>query len=198
LYIKTATDAQQQLDAAQQDVESRPLLEAFADLIAEDLDSQYGHDIRDHNIFQNLASQYEALFMEDMKALNVLPPSILTRVSEYVPEVVHFVEVIIRNGFAYEADGSVYFDVGKFNDSHEYAKLNPAARGSLGAMEESEGALGSSLKGKRKPEDFALWKRSKSGEPSWDSPWGKGRPGWHIECSAMAGYVLLAFYPAYY
>ena len=113
----------------------------------------------------------------------------MTRVSEYVPEIVAFVQQIIDNGFAYESNGSVYFAVNNFDccDAQYYAKLVPEAIGNAAALAEGEGSL-SKTEGteKKSDSDFALWKASKPGEPSWDSPWGKGRPGWHIECSAMA------------
>ncbi|KAF9962810.1 hypothetical protein BGZ65_007829 [Modicella reniformis] len=110
----------------------------------------------------------------------------------YVPEIVTFVEKIISNGYAYEAEGSVYFDTAAFDgkDGHHYAKLAPWSKGDASLMEESEGSLGIRLSGKKSNTDFALWKASKSGEPAWDSPWGPGRPGWHIECSVMASEVL--------
>ncbi len=115
--------------------------------------------------------------------------------SEYVPEIVTFIEKIIGRGFAYESNGSVYFDVAKFdsNSLHHYAKLVPEAFGDMNALKEGEGDLSVSedrLREKRSENDFALWKASKPGEPSWDSPWGKGRPGWHIECSVMASEIL--------
>merc|ERR1712131_38875 len=130
-----------------------------------------------------------------MDALNVLPPDVLTRVSEYVPEIVEFVEKIVSNGYGYESNGSVYFDTAKFGscDHHYYGKLVPEAVGDQKALQEGEGDLSISadrLNEKKSQNDFALWKASKPGEPSWDSPWGKGRPGWHIECSAMAGSIL--------
>eukprot|EP00063_Salmo_salar_P008321 XP_013983156.1 PREDICTED: cysteine--tRNA ligase, cytoplasmic-like [Salmo salar] len=125
----------------------------------------------------------------------VLPPDVLTRVSEYCPEIVDFVKKILDNGFGYESNGSVYFDTAKFDTSqkHAYGKLVPEAVGDMKALQEGEGDLSVSadqLSEKRSQNDFALWKASKPGEPSWDSPWGKGRPGWHIECSAMAGSIL--------
>uniref|UniRef100_A0A8V5FHU5 Cysteine--tRNA ligase, cytoplasmic n=1 Tax=Melopsittacus undulatus TaxID=13146 RepID=A0A8V5FHU5_MELUD len=125
----------------------------------------------------------------------VLPPDVLTRVSEYVPEIVDFVKKIVDNGYGYVSNGSVYFDTVKFdsNEKHSYAKLVPEAVGDQKALQEGEGDLSispDSLSEKHSPNDFALWKSSKPGEPSWDSPWGKGRPGWHIECSAMAGSIL--------
>jgi len=141
--------------------------------------------------FRDLASIYEAEFLEDMASLNVLLPDIMTRVSEYVPDIVDFVQKIIDNGYGYESNGSVYFDVEayKTNPIHAYAKLVPEAVGNSELLAEGEGAL-SANKGtedKRGPGDFALWKKSMgNGEPAWDSPWGPGRPGWHIECSVMA------------
>ncbi|XP_066957620.1 cysteine--tRNA ligase, cytoplasmic [Macrobrachium rosenbergii] len=132
-------------------------------------------------------------FNKDMEALNVLPADMVTRVSEYVPQIVDYVKKIIDNGYAYESGGSVYFDVGKFDSdpNHYYAKLVPEAYGNQEALEEGEGALSTgNAQEKRSPNDFALWKASKPGEPAWPSPWGQGRPGWHIECSAMASAIL--------
>ena len=115
--------------------------------------------------------------------------------------------------YSYESNGSVYFDVMKFSASpdHTYAKLVPEAVGDLLALAEGEGEWwvwslghhvgvvcssgelsGGSHGDKRGPSDFALWKASKAGEPAWPSPWGEGRPGWHIECSVMAWYVSAA------
>ena len=79
------------------------------------------------------------------------------------------------------------FDASK---DHHYAKLVPEAFGDQGLINEGEGDLRSDVKEKHSDNDFALWKKSKNGEPSWDSPWGKGRPGWHIECSVMASSIL--------
>lgn len=144
-----------------------------------------------------------------MAKLRVLPPDIITRVSEYVPEIVAFVEKIIANGFAYEDNGNVWFDVGAFegakakkgkgkeqNDTadedweHVYAKLQPWSKGNRELLEEGEGSLTTGRSGKRSSADFALWKSGKPGEPTWPSPWGPGRPGWHIECSVMASEIL--------
>ena len=100
--------------------------------------------------------------------------------SEYLPEIVAYIEKIIERGFAYPANGSVYFDVAKFDScpNHFYAKLVPEAYGDTTALQEGEGDLSVSedrLSEKRSANDFALWKASKGGEPSWDSPWGKGK-----------------------
>ena len=155
------------------------------------LDFQKGKEVIDHSIFAKLTQHVERLFHADMQALNILPADFLTRVSEYVPEVVEFIEKIIANGFAYAAEGSVYFDVKQFDDDpdHHYAKLVPEAVGDRAALAEGEGELSAST-GKRSDRDFVLWKASKPGEPAWDSPWGKGRPGWHIECSVMCSDIL--------
>jgi cysteinyl-tRNA synthetase len=146
--------------------------------------------------YDELSREFETAFFSDCEALNIRLPTVITRVSEYVPEIVAFIQKIIDNGYAYESNGSVYFHVHKFSksDSHTYAKLDPSKVGDLDALKEGEGVLTnedtSILKDKTNPEDFALWKKAKEGEPSWESPWGNGRPGWHIECSAMAGAVF--------
>ncbi|XP_072320844.1 cysteine--tRNA ligase, cytoplasmic isoform X2 [Eucyclogobius newberryi] len=181
------------------DTELQPLaltlLESAKDLLSDWLDKQFGSSVTENSIFSTLPKHWEADYHKDMDALNVLPPDVLTRVSEYVPEIVEFVERIIKNCFGYESNGSVYFDTAKFDGSsqHSYAKLVPEAVGDQKALQEGEGDLSISadrLSEKKSQNDFALWKASKPGEPSWDSPWGKGRPGWHIECSAMAGTIL--------
>ncbi|XP_074810972.1 cysteine--tRNA ligase, cytoplasmic isoform X2 [Natator depressus] len=171
------------------------LLEEAKDVLSEWLDSKFGSQVTDNSIFSNLPKFWEEEYHKDMEALNVLPPDVLTRVSEYVPEIVAFVQKIVDNGYGYVSNGSVYFDTMKFDatEKHSYAKLVPEAVGDQRALQEGEGDLSISadrLSEKRSPNDFALWKSSKPGEPSWDSPWGKGRPGWHIECSAMAGSIL--------
>ncbi|KFQ19929.1 Cysteine--tRNA ligase, cytoplasmic, partial [Merops nubicus] len=171
------------------------LLEEAKDLLSDWLDTKFGSQVTDNSIFSKLPKFWEGEFHKDMEALNVLPPDVLTRVSEYVPEIVDFVKKIVDNGYGYVSNGSVYFDTMKFDSSekHSYAKLVPEAVGDQKALQEGEGDLSISadrLSEKRSPNDFALWKSSKPGEPSWDSPWGKGRPGWHIECSAMAGSLL--------
>ncbi|KAK3812875.1 MAG: tRNA synthetases class I (C) catalytic domain-containing protein [Benniella sp.] len=156
------------------------------------LDKELSHTVSDPKVFRDLAAYWEGEFFKDMDRLGVRRPDVLTRVSEYVPEIVTFVEKIISNGYAYEAEGSVYFDTAAFDgkNGHHYAKLAPWSKGDATLMEESEGSLGIKLSGKKSSMDFALWKASKSGEPAWDSPWGPGRPGWHIECSVMASEVL--------
>jgi len=142
--------------------------------------------------FEELSRRHETSFLEDMRLLGVAPPEVMTRVSEYVPEVVKFIEGIIANGYAYPSNGSVYFDTDMYRKSpkHHYGKLVPENVGNALATEEGEGALSVGAADKHSACDFALWKASKAGEPSWPSPWGPGRPGWHIECSAMCGDTL--------
>ncbi|XP_045039276.2 cysteine--tRNA ligase, cytoplasmic isoform X2 [Desmodus rotundus] len=186
-----------QVGLASEDVDSHAqvLLEEARDVLSDWLDSALGSEVTDNSLFSELPKFWEAEFHRDMQALNVLPPDALTRVSEYVPEIVNFVQRIVDNGYGYVSNGSVYFDTVKFasSEGHSYGKLVPEAVGDQKALQEGEGDLSVSadrLSEKRSPNDFALWKASKPGEPSWPCPWGKGRPGWHIECSAMAGTLL--------
>jgi len=171
------------------DIES--LVNIGRDLLANHLDSEKGHLVEDKAIFEGHARYYESEFLEDCRALNIREPDVLTRVTEYVDEIVAFIKKIEINGYAYESNGSVYFDTQKFKGTvnHDYPKLVPhAGSGATDAeIAEGEGALsGAFVDSKKHRNDFALWKKSKSGEPRWDSPWGLGRPGWHIECSVMA------------
>jgi cysteinyl-tRNA synthetase len=157
------------------------------------LDSLYKDSIdgSDHTIFTDVTKYWEDQFMSDMDALNVMRPETITRVTAYVPHIAKFVEQIVAKGFAYEAEGSVYFDIAAFEAAgNPYARLRPESRNDKALQEDGEGSLSRNLGGKRGPSDFALWKKSKPGEPVWDSAWGGGRPGWHIECSVMASDVL--------
>lgn len=142
--------------------------------------------------FNEFARHWENDFLNDMASLNVELPDIMTRVSEYVPEIIEYISKIVSNGYAYESNGSVYFDVESYKaGGHCYGKLEPNSVNDTELAMEGEGALSSTgTTEKKNPGDFALWKKSKEGEPSWESPWGPGRPGWHIECSVMASDVL--------
>ena len=169
------------------------LLRDGKDLVSDWLDKHHGGTVTDNSIFAELPRYWEEEFHKDMADLNVLPVDCLTRVSEYVPEIVDFIQKMVERGYAYESNGSVYFDVGKFDSNccHHYAKLVPEAVDDLSALAEAEGDLSKASQGEKRSErDFALWKNSKPGEPSWPSSWGQGRPGWHIECSVMASAIL--------
>ncbi|KAI0471767.1 tRNA synthetases class I (C) catalytic domain-containing protein [Xylariaceae sp. FL0804] len=157
------------------------------------LDSLYKEtiDTSDQSIFTDLTRFMEGEFTDDMDALNVLRPDVITRVTEYVPQIASFVQRVVEKGFAYETEGSVYFDISAFEKAgNTYARLRPDSRNDEALQAEGEGSLSKGLGGKKGAGDFALWKKSKPGEPYWPSPWGNGRPGWHIECSVMASDVL--------
>ncbi|WWC85317.1 cysteine-tRNA ligase [Kwoniella dendrophila CBS 6074] len=193
--IKKAESLMNGSGSTQNDVND--LVDGTSDVLGPYYGETLGHTIEDPiSISRKLALYWESQFFQDMEKLNILPPNIKPRVSEYVKEIVEFVDKIIKNGFAYEAEGSVWFDVEKFDGAqgdgfrHDYAKLQPSSKGNKKLIDEGEGALTGS-KGKRQAADFALWKaKSKPGEPAWPSPWGDGRPGWHIECSVMASAIL--------
>ena len=160
------------------------------DILLPYLDRLYGStiDASDHSIFTRLTTKFETHFMEDVRALNCLDPDQMTRVTEYGPQIVEFVKIVVDHGFAYvTADGSVYFDIDAFESAgNHYARLEPWNRNDKELQADGEGSLTKKTSEKKSDADFALWKSSKPGEPSWPSPWGNGRPGWHIECSAMA------------
>ncbi len=134
---------------------------------------------------QDIADEYSADFTKSIQDLNVLPAHIYPRATQEIPAIVEMIEGLIEKGYAYVGPpkggneaSDVYYRVEKKSD---YGKL---AKRSLDSM--LSGARIEPLEGKENPMDFTLWKAAKPGEPSWDSPWGKGRPGWHIECSAMS------------
>jgi cysteinyl-tRNA synthetase len=131
---------------------------------------------------KELAERITEDYVRCLKALGVDGIDQMPRATEYIPEIVAMTEGLIDRGFAYESAGDVYFDVTKDED---YGKLSHRHPEELLA-----GARIEPTEKKRHPGDFALWKASKPGEPSWDSPWGPGRPGWHIECSAMSMKLL--------
>lgn len=138
-----------------------------------------------------VAQFYTDSFHDKLTALNILNPSIEPRASGHIIEQIKMIEEIIKNGFAYEANGSVYFDVVKYNKTSNYGKLSGRVLEDLiaGAGEERRELEGQSEK--RNRADFALWKKaSEEHIMKWDSPWGVGFPGWHIECSAMSAKYL--------
>ena len=125
-----------------------------------------------------ISERYVAAFREDITALGVMAPEVEPKATEHVPEMVALIERLVVDGFAYVVDGDVYFEILRFPP---YGRLSGKNLDDLlvGARVEVD-------ERKRDPRDFALWKSAKPGEPSWPSPWGSGRPGWHIECSAMS------------
>ena len=143
--------------------------------------------------FAEFAKYWEDSFFKDMKALNIMYPNYITRVSEYIPEIITFIEEIMKKGYAYEKNGSIYFNIEEFEKhNHLYAKLVPQDKvQNLEELQEAEGCYSKdNVADKKNKGDFALWKASKKDEPFWDSPWGKGRPGWHIECSVMSSTIF--------
>ena len=127
---------------------------------------------------KEVTEKYIKGFFEDIESLNISDDIVRPKVTENMPEIIEIIKKLINEGFAYEKDGNVFFEVKKFE---EYGSLSNQK------IDELEiGARVDIMEEKNNPLDFALWKRKKEGEPYWDSPWGQGRPGWHIECSAMA------------
>jgi len=129
-----------------------------------------------------VSERYIAEFEKDFAALKLRDHTHNPRVTEFMPQIIDFVKQLIANGKAYEVDGDVYFDVHAFP---EYGKLSHKN------LDDLESGVRIEVDARKKhAADFALWKKAKAGEPSWPSPWGEGRPGWHIECSAMARALL--------
>ncbi|AEG84691.1 cysteine--tRNA ligase [Corynebacterium ulcerans] len=130
-------------------------------------------------------STYEREFTWAYDQLGVLPPSVEPRATGHVTQMIDYMQRLIDNGYAYEAEGSVYFDVSAWTAAQgsDYGSLSG---NKVEEMEQGE----TENHGKRGVHDFALWKAAKPGEPSWPTPWGDGRPGWHLECSAMATWYL--------
>ena len=127
---------------------------------------------------KTVAERYIKEYDRDMEALKVETPTFTPRATEHIPDMIRLIEKLMENGYAYEIEGDVFYAVGKFKS---YGKLSGKDIEQLqsGARVEVDDR-------KKDPLDFALWKASKPGEPAWENPWGKGRPGWHIECSAMS------------
>lgn len=129
-----------------------------------------------------LADKYIHAFMEDTTAVNIEPATMHPRATENIPEIIGFVQTLIDKGYAYAVDGDVYYRARKFKN---YGQLSGQSIDDL-EVGASEHVSADEVDKKEDPMDFALWKAAKPGEISWDSPWGKGRPGWHIECSVMS------------
>ncbi len=144
-----------------------------------DIDDKIINRSNQEGIFwKDLVEKYIKEYEKALEALNVLKPTYEPRASEHISEIIDLIQKLIDKGLAYESDGDVYFEVQKFPS---YGKLSGRKIDEL-----LTGVRIEVSEKKRNPLDFALWKSAKPGEPFWESPWGKGRPGWHIECSAMA------------
>ena len=187
LKVKQHTELAANIQEAITSGSNERILNAAKEVLMDALDKERGHTVTDHSIFDQHGRHFENEYFEDMKALGVLEPDIVTRITEYMDgRVQSFIEKLEEMGVAYESSGSVYFDIAAFQKlGYHYRKLVPDLHATAKEMEEGEGALAADDE-KRSPNDFALWKKSKPGEPAWQSKWGPGRPGWHIECSVMA------------
>lgn len=148
-----------------------------------DIDDKMINKANDEGItVKELGDKYIKEYYQDADALHIERATVNPRATEYIEDIIKFVEDLIKAGFAYEVDGDVYYSTKKFNN---YGKLVGQNLDDLQA-----GARISVDERKNDPMDFAVWKSQKPGEPAWESPWGLGRPGWHIECSCMAKKLL--------
>lgn len=133
-----------------------------------------------------LGNQWTRHFIEDMQTLNVRPPDLLPRATDAIPEIVEMVQALLQAGVAYEAAGNVYFRVSAWP---EFGQLSHIPRAEMLNVANERGNDPDDAN-KQDPLDFVLWQAQSLGEPSWSSPWGAGRPGWHIECSTLATHLL--------
>ncbi len=148
-----------------------------------DIDDKIIDKARKENLStEEVSKKYLDIYHKDMALLGIAKPDREPKATEYIPKMIKFIGQLIERGRAYEADGDVYFDIKLTKD---YGKLSNQ---NLEKME--VGARVAPGEKKKDPLDFVLWKKAKEGEPSWDSPWGRGRPGWHIECSVMSSDIL--------
>jgi L-cysteine:1D-myo-inositol 2-amino-2-deoxy-alpha-D-glucopyranoside ligase len=136
--------------------------------------------------WQELGQFWTEKFLSDLKFLNVLAPTHYVKATDSIKKIIEIVNDLVKKGFAYEKRGNVYFEVKKFKD---YGQLSKYTRGQMMLLSKERGADPNDPN-KKDPLDFILWQKAKTGEPSWESPWGKGRPGWHVECSAMINTYL--------
>lgn len=144
-----------------------------------DIDDKILHRaVHEERAWWAVAQHYERAFQAAYDALGCVPPTIEPRATGHIPQMIELMQTLIERGHAYASDGDVYFDVRSFTDYGSLSNQRPDDM--LPAADSDHSAR------KRDPRDFALWKSSKPGEPYWNTPWGPGRPGWHLECSAMA------------
>ena len=146
-----------------------------------DIEDKIIRDSKEQGVdFHVITEKYEKYFVEHIKRLNIELPEKMPRATEEIDEMIKIINKLLRDGVAYKSeDGSIYFSVSKFKG---YGKLS----GALVTSENQESRISSDDYDKENAQDFALWKAAKDDEPSWEAPFGKGRPGWHIECSAMS------------
>jgi len=148
-----------------------------------DIDDKMINRANDQGItVPELAARFIEAYEEDVTALRIRPADVKPRATEHIPQIIELIERLLENGFAYISEGDVYYDTSRYTD---YGRLSQQKQDELLA-----GARVEPGEKKRSPLDFALWKQKKEGEPSWESPWGEGRPGWHIECSAMSTHYM--------
>ncbi len=136
-----------------------------------------------HAAMKALTDKYTAFFLEDLDALKIQRPTVMPKATDYIDQMKRLTLDLIGKGLAYEREGSVYYRIGAFQDYGCLAHLDREGMQSGASVDADEYE-------KDNPQDFVLWKAAKAGEPTWDSPWGPGRPGWHIECSAMGMELL--------
>ncbi|MDX2232772.1 MAG: cysteine--tRNA ligase [Leptolyngbyaceae cyanobacterium bins.349] len=136
--------------------------------------------------WQDITSKYIDAYLEDLGRLNVLPADAYPKATEVIPQIIDLIQQLIEQGYAYPVEGDVYYAIAKFPTYGKLSgrKLEQMEAGASGRVDDEAETK------KRHPLDFALWKAAKPGEPEWKSPWGMGRPGWHIECSAMVKDLL--------
>ncbi|MFM8894283.1 MAG: cysteine--tRNA ligase, partial [Actinomycetales bacterium] len=147
-----------------------------------DIDDKIIHNAGHEDVpYWVVAMRNERAFNRAYEALGCLPPTYEPRATGHIPEMIALMQRLIDSGHGYSANGDVYFDVRSFTG---YGSLSGQKVDDMLASPDS------AAQAKRDPRDFAMWKGAKPGEPAWDTPWGPGRPGWHIECSAMAGKYL--------
>lgn len=146
-----------------------------------DIDDKIIRRSHQENVPWNVITEtYIQAYLDDMDRLNIRRADVYPKATEVVPQIVEFIQSLIDRGYAYESGGDVYYAVEKFPSYGKLSgrRLDQMEAGASGRVDEEAAK-------KHHPLDFALWKAAKPGEPEWDSPWGKGRPGWHIECSVM-------------
>ena len=136
--------------------------------------------------YLELGNRHVTTFLTEMAALNWLPPDVFPRATRHIPQMVALIERLVANGHAYLAEGHVYFSV---TSCPTYGELSKLSREEMLPLALERGSR-AEMPGRRDPLDFVLWQPSLPDEPTWDSPWGRGRPGWHIECSAMSSAYL--------